>query len=475
MIFTSYSYVAFLIGAFVVHWLLPERARKLFLVGASYFFYCSWRPAFGFLLLGLSLFDWAYGRWVLPRAKGAGPLVIGIAANLLPLVYFKYAGFLVSNAAALVEAVGGTWHPRIGDILLPIGVSFFTFQGMAYVIDVAAGEEPIDSAIDFLLFKVLWPQLIAGPIVRLSEMREQLSTPRRLEYDAVSEGSRRILFGMFKKVVLADALAPIVDSVYGSQALPHAADAVFATLAFGMQIYFDFSAYSDIAIGSALLFGFRLPENFDWPYLSRSPQEFWSRWHMTLSRWIRDYVFVPLTFATRDRPSLRPLWLLLAMALCGLWHGAAWTFVGWGVWHGLLLVLGQGPLKTLFAGRTSATTSSLRAAFAGAMTFVLVQAGWILFRARTLTQAGDIVASILSLRGGFTPAILRVNGLMIVAFLFALLLGAQTVKLLTLRYANAGRIPSLAIRVLAPVIYTAMLIAVIIFDQEARAFVYFQF
>ena len=275
----------------------------------------------------MSLFNWAYARRVVSKVESTGVLIAGIAVNLAPLLYFKYTGFFLSN---MVSAANLCWGPdgtlRLPDIILPLGISFFTFQGIAYLVDVASGEEPFESASDFLLFKGFWPQLIAGPIIRPGEIREQILGERALGYENFSFGCRRILHGFFKKVVLADTLAPFVDMVYLPGAAPNAVDAAVGTLAFGLQIYFDFSAYSDIAIGTARLFGFVFPENFDWPYLSRSPQEFWARWHMTLSRWIRDYVFTPMTFAFRDRPSTAMVWLLVAMVVCGFWHGAQWTF-----------------------------------------------------------------------------------------------------------------------------------------------------
>ncbi len=341
MIFTSYTYIAFLLAVFLLHWSVPVSWRKPLLIVASYIFYCSWRWEFGFLLLGVSFFNWSYGRWVLPRWPSLSMLLLGVAANLTPLVYYKYSSFLIQNAAIMTHWFGSDWVPPAMSILLPLGISFFSFQGIAYLVDVATGEEPLQRLSDFLLFKSFWSQLIAGPIIRLHEMRQQLETPRELDYEDLAIGCERILFGFFKKIVLADNLAPIVDLVFLSKGNANALDTVVGILGFGMQIYFDFSAYSDIAIGSARLFGYRFPENFNWPYAAHSPREFWNRWHMTLSSWIRDYVFTPLTFLSRNRPALGMMWLIVAMALCGLWHGAQWTFVVWGIWHGVLLVANQ--------------------------------------------------------------------------------------------------------------------------------------
>jgi D-alanyl-lipoteichoic acid acyltransferase DltB (MBOAT superfamily) len=475
MIFTSYTYLLFLMAAFVIHWCLPVAARKWFLVVASYVFYCSWKWQFGFLLLGVSLFNWTYARWVLARAASARTLALGIAVNLSALIYFKYTNFFLANAAAVARLFGSHWHAPTLNIILPLGISFFTFQGVAYLFDVASGEEPFEHLLDFMLFKALWPQLIAGPIVRMHQMRQQILSPRSLDYTDVAEGCQRILFGFFKKVALADNLAPTVEMVFFSNSPANALDAITATLGFGMQIYFDFSAYSDIAIGSARLFGFRLPENFNWPYLSCSPREFWSRWHMTLSNWIRDYLFTPMMFASRRRPGMAPLWLLIAMALCGLWHGAAWTFVLWGVWHGVLLAVNATVLKNVFPPADEALKARVSAVRNGVgmiATFVLVHVGWVLFRARSLGQAFSLIHAIAIFRGRFRPSIVRENDVLLVGVVFAGMLAAQAIQLLK---SPQLMLPKWSLPVLRPAVYALMIVTIVIADRMAQAFVYFQF
>lgn len=477
MIFTSYTYVFFLAAMFVIHWSLPSAWRKPFLIVASYLFYCTWKWQYGFLLLGVSLFNWAYARQVVSKMESTGMLVAGIAVNLAPLLYFKYTGFFLSNVVSAANLFGAGWSLRLPDIILPLGISFFTFQGIAYLVDVATGEEPFESVSDFLLFKGFWPQLIAGPIVRPGEIREQILGERTLGYEDFSCGCRRILNGFFKKVVLADTLAPLVDMVYLPGAAPNAVDAVVGTLAFGLQIYFDFSAYSDIAIGTARLFGFVLPENFDWPYLSRSPQEFWARWHMTLSRWIRDYVFTPMTFAFRDRPDTAMVWLLVAMVVCGFWHGAQWTFLLWGAWHGVLLVLNQTVLKKIFpvAGEDGGKWGRPWILAGAAFTFVFVTLGWVLFRAPSLAAAGEIFSSMLFLKGGLHRSILRENSILVVLVMFLGLVAAQMYAGMRPRFEGMKDRLAPVRRVLKPVAYVGLILAVIIFDKSARAFVYFQF
>jgi alginate O-acetyltransferase complex protein AlgI len=469
VIFTSYTYVLFLAAAFLIHWILPHRARKPFLIVASYVFYGSWDWRFAFLLLGLSVFNWAYARYVLARPV-PGRLWPGILVNLTPLFLFKYTGFFYANVAAVGRAFGAEWSADLPfAILLPLGISFFTFQGIAYLIDVATGEEPF-GFVDFLLYKAMWPQLIAGPIVRPGEIRADIQRVRTLDYDDCAYGMQRILFGFVKKVILADSIAPVVDSVFASHA-PNALDVGVAIFGFGLQIYFDFSAYSDIAIGSARLFGFHFPENFNWPYAARSPQDFWNRWHMTLSRWIRDYVFTPLAFASRHRPKWTNVWLLVAMAAVGLWHGAQWTFVVWGIWHGLLLVANQTVLKRFFE---SASASRPRGLMAMILTFSLVTIGWLLFRAESLAQVADYLRALATVRGGIRPSTVRVNGILLILLYFAGLVLMQMTR---------GTLPALAarprtervLRALRPLGYVLLIVAVIVLDQEAKQFVYFQF
>lgn len=474
MIFTSYTYVAFLLLIFLLYWTVGPRARNPLLIAASYAFYATWNWRFAFLLLALSLFNWAYALW-LRGTRWQWSLSLGVGVNLGALVYFKYTNFILLNVADAARLFGSTWTPSFRDIVLPLGISFFTFQGTAYLVDVAAGEEPLEQLEDFLLFKALWPQLIAGPIIRLAEIRSQITSERSIAYEDLAYGSRRILFGFFKKVVLADNLAPYVDIVFSSSATPHMIDTVTGALGFGLQIYFDFSAYSDIAIGSARLFGFRFPENFNWPYAATSPREFWNRWHMTLSRWIRDYLFTPMALTSRDKPKLAPVWLLIAMTLCGLWHGAQWTFVVWGAWHGLLLVT-QPILRGVYPGTDGSGHVSMgRKALGALVTLVLVYAGWIIFRAPSLSYAWTMISGVLTLRGGLRPSILRENVILFVGVLFAGLMAAQLIAM-TLGKGRIRTVPLLRVGgFVRPAVYALMVLAIVIFDESSKAFIYFQF
>jgi len=477
MIFTSYTYLLFLSAAFLLHWSLPKPLRNPLLIVLSYAFYCSWKWQFGFLLLAVSIFTWSFGALLARRGGSRGLLALGITVELLPLVYYKYAGFLATNATALVSVFGSRWRAQVPDVVLPLGISFFTFQGIAYLVDIANGEAPIRRGDHFLLYKAFWPQLIAGPIIRPHEIREQIAADRQIEYPDISEGAKRILNGFFKKAVLADTLAPYVDGVFQTTARPAALDCAVGTLAFAMQIYFDFGGYSDIAIGSARLLGFRFPENFDYPYAASSPQEFWNRWHMTLTRWIRDYVFTPLAFASRRKPKLALVWLVLAMALCGLWHGGRWTFVLWGIWHGGLLLATQTVLRKLWPRFDEAKSPSgpVVRLLAWATTMLAVCAGWVFFRAQTVRQAGAMFRAMLTMRGGLRPAVMRENGVLVVASFCAGLLLFQVLRPRLQRVAERIAGYASGYRMMKAVFYAGLILSIVVFERDVQAFVYFQF
>jgi alginate O-acetyltransferase complex protein AlgI len=477
MIFTSYTYLVFLAIAFVLHWSVPRRLRNALLIALSYGFYCSWKWPFGFLLLAVSGFTWTYAAFLARRDGNRGLLAIGVAVELSPLVYYKYSGFLAANATAIASAIGSRWHAPVPDVVLPLGISFFTFQGIAYLVDVANGEAPMRRADHFLLYKAFWPQLIAGPIIRPHEIRDQIAADRLIEYPDLSAGIKRIMIGFFKKAVLADTLAPYVDAVFQPTARPGALDCAVGTVAFAMQIYFDFSGYSDIAIGSARLMGFQFPENFDYPYMARSPQEFWNRWHMTLTRWIRDYVFTPLAFSFRRRPKLAPLWVVFAMALCGLWHGSRWTFVAWGIWHGVLLLANHTVLRRVWSGfddpaRRSQVATRL---VAWVTTTFAVLVGWVLFRAQTLAQARSMIVTMSTVRGGLRPTVLRENGVLIVAAFGGGLLLVQVLRTPVARVLERLRSYVAGYRALRALAYAALVLTIVVFESDVTAFVYFQF
>ncbi len=379
---------------------LASRVALAWLTAASLFFYGWWDPRYLALLLGSVAVNYATGRALAAAGPGRRPLLFaGIAFNLGLLGWFKYAGFF----DRLVEAVSGLdlgWAQQA----LPLAISFFTFQQIAYLVDISRGQPPAESFWRFLLFITFFPHLIAGPIVHPSIVLPQFARLATSEHAADGQWQQRFAIGaflfsigLFKKVVVADGIAAWADAVFNAAALGqalHVGAAWIGALAYTLQLYFDFSGYSDMALGLALFFGIRLPINFDSPYQATSPVDFWRRWHMTLSRFLRDYLYIPLG-GNRKGPARRHVNLLLTMTLGGLWHGAGWTFVLWGFYHGLLLAAAHA-----WGGRrrsAGGAQSALRRTAAILGTFILVLLGWVLFRSADIGTAGRIYAAMAGL------------------------------------------------------------------------------
>ncbi|MBO6948163.1 MAG: MBOAT family protein [Rhodospirillales bacterium] len=361
------------------------------LVLASLFFYAWWDPPFLALLLVSVVINYGFGVWGC-RSRSRTILWFAIAFNLGLIAYFKYAGFL----AATTNDVFGTTL-SFGQITLPLAISFFTFQQIAYQVDVHRGYVRDTDFIHYCLFVTFFPQLIAGPIVHHREVISQFEDRRRfnLSLDNLSTGAIIFAIGLYKKVVIADGIAPFADSLFDNPAAnPTALAAWCGTLAYTMQIYFDFSGYSDMAIGLARVFGIRLPVNFASPYKAASIIEFWQNWHITLSRFLRDYLYIPLG-GNRFGDMRRYANLLITMLLGGLWHGAAWTFVVWGGLHGALLAVNH--LWRKWRGGSSA--SSAGRALARALTFLCVVVGWVFFRAETFDGALSVLGGMAGLNG----------------------------------------------------------------------------
>jgi len=400
MRFNSFIYWAFLAGGVALLWLLPARWRKGWLLVLSYAFYGSWHyPYLGLLIGTAALGHWG-GVWMVRgNRRHRGRWVL--AGHLLLLALFKYLDWGIENTNAVAAGLGLPLQLPLPHWVLPLGISFYLFQSMSYVVDLMRKRERIHRFWDFQLYIAYFPQLIAGPIMRAKEFLPQVEARWSVSAGDIQEGLRLVITGLFVKIVLADGLAPRVDAAFART--PNALgtmDVAVMAVAFGLQVYFDFSAYSRIAIGSARLCGLRLVENFDFPYSATSPVDFWARWHMSLSRWIRDYLFFPLTGKRTDLGSLCRA-ALVAMTLCGIWHGAGWTFVLWGVYHGVLIAgyhtvtgrrrgvprpLAESPRETPGAAWRRAWE---RVGRSGAilLTFGLVSAGWLFFRAQDVGQA----------------------------------------------------------------------------------------
>lgn len=393
MSFATIEFFLFLAATFFLHYLRRGKGwQNSVLLVASYVFYAAWDYRFCALMLLSSLIDYGAG-WGILRAGNPGRrkllLMLGLGANLALLGCFKYFDFFVNTFSLFLSAMG--WKTNLGtlNIILPVGISFYTFQTMSYTIDIYRGQlHPKGGLIQYLTFVSFFPQLVAGPIERATHLLPQFNAGRIFCPAAGTEGMRLILYGLFCKMVLADNLGGIVERVYSHPDQAGPGELAVATVAFGFQIYFDFAAYSLMATGAARLFGIQLMRNFDYPYFSRTIREFWRRWHISLSTWFRDYLYIPLG-GSRGSLEITCRNLFLTFLLSGLWHGAAEHFVMWGALHGIFITLAYwaeaGPLsRNLNRVRWShpwlAPLQILR-------TFFLVMAAWVLFRAVSVAEA----------------------------------------------------------------------------------------
>ena len=393
MVFSSTLFLFyFLPGFLLVYFAVPARFKNAVALGGSLGFYAWGGLHFLGLFLGSVVVNFGLIRYMAAtpdRWKQRIFLVVSIVLNVAMLFYFKYANFFLDNASALRSYFGGpalTWEK----VVLPIGISFFTFEKLTYTIDVYRGvNKPLKSFWDFMLYIMLFPKMIAGPIVRFHEIAGQLTD--RSAFDTIDQklaGAFRFGIGLAKKVLIANVLAEQADAIFAmAPATLSVTMAWVGALAYTFQIYFDFSGYSDMAIGLGRLMGFQFPENFNNPYVSRSITEFWQRWHITLGRWMRDYLYIPLG-GNRVAPSRLYLNLWTVFILSGFWHGAAWTFVAWGAFHGLFLVLDR-----LFLLRVYQRLGALSIV----PTFLVTVVGWVLFRAETLAGAGVYLGRLLGL------------------------------------------------------------------------------
>ena len=387
MIFTEPLFFGFFLLVFAMHWGLTSlHARKLWLLVSSYVFYGAWDAQFLLLIFASTLVDYIVGRVLANERPALGRrfwLVISLIANLGILGFFKYFDFFVVSGASLLGALGFDVEPRTLNWILPVGISFFTFQSMSYTIDVYRGNlKPIKSFSDFALFVSFFPQLVAGPIVRAVDFLPQLTRTCRFADVAVRPALNLFLIGFIKKACIADNLAPYADLVFEAPALYSSVAVWIGVLFYSVQIYCDFSGYSDMAIACAALLGYQLPKNFNFPYFASSIAEFWRRWHISLSTWLRDYLYISLGGRSSSRLFT---WrnLMLTMLLGGLWHGAGWNWVVWGGLHGLALVV----VSLVSGGRSAATKSGVAALPGMLLTFLWVCGTWVFFRAQSFEDA----------------------------------------------------------------------------------------
>jgi alginate O-acetyltransferase complex protein AlgI len=378
VIFHSLDFVVFFLVTLAVYWALPHRWQNRWLLVTSYFFYGYVHPWFlTLILLSTSIDYWAALRMEADPARRRRYLWISIASNMGMLGFFKYFNFFAANVSQALASLGLGVSPPVLNVLLPVGISFFTFQALSYTVDVYRGTlRARRSFVDVATFVALFPQLVAGPIERASHLLPQVEGPRRFSVEAARTGLLLIVWGYFKKLVIADTVGITANKVFSLDA-PSFYLLWAGVFAFGLQIYADFSAYSDIARGTARWLGFDLMQNFDQPYFARGPRQFWARWHISLSTWFRDYVYVPLGGSRRGFP--RELGnIMVTFLLSGLWHGASWNYVGWGAYHGLLLVGSR--LATRLLPTPAGTLARALGPLRIAAMFLLVHVGWLMFR-----------------------------------------------------------------------------------------------
>jgi len=406
VIFHSLDFLVFFVIVLAIYWLLSRKLQNILLLAASYFFYGYIHRWFLILIAITTLTDYFCGRGMRANpGKKKLFLLVSLFINLGILGTFKYFGFFVENVRVLLDAMGLTFLDSVNiNILLPVGISFYTFQSLSYTIDIYRGSlEPRTSFIDFALFVSFFPQLVAGPIERAARLLPQLENPRRFRIDNFMAGFHLAVWGFFKKLVIADNVGFICNKIFALE------DAGFYLLwtgvfAFGIQIYADFSAYTDIARGTARMLGIYITENFNHPYISRSPMDFWQRWHISFSTWLRDYLFLPIAYAVSSKIKSAKVWgiraetwaytagIMATMSLCGLWHGASWNFITWGIYYGVLILIYRGIKKAVpsYLKKTRwwklAHKTKWPAPFQVLLMFLLINTGWLIFREHDVSR-----------------------------------------------------------------------------------------
>jgi alginate O-acetyltransferase complex protein AlgI len=473
VLFNSLTFVVFFAIVLALHFapFLSWRTKKVILLLESYLFYAAWNPPFVVLLWLSTAVDWLAAKRIDAATSGGARrrwMLVSVAANLGILGYFKYGEFLLGNWTALMTAAGIEWHTPAWNIVLPVGISFYTFQTMAYSLDVYLGRaRPTRSLLDFSLFVTFFPQLVAGPIVRPADLVPQFAQPPVRVPGRLAWGLSLMVLGLFEKVVIADgALSPAADLVYGAKATLHWTDAWLGTLAFSGQIFCDFAGYSTTAIGASLAIGFSLDDNFNYPYAAVGFSDFWRRWHISLSTWLRDYLYVPLG-GNRKGTSRTYINLMVTMLLGGLWHGASWTFVVWGGLHGTYLGVERYLQRTI--GATRLTQSWIFQVALAMLTYFLVNVTWVFFRAADFPTAWRLISSMLTLgSGGSVLTSASITQVVVTTAAMLVVHGLMRERRLEDVAARAGAlVTGLVVAILAT--------AVVLSQGSNNAFIYFQF
>ena len=471
MLFPTLSFGLFFLAVFSVVWAASgsNEWRKILLLLASWTFYGAWDWRFVALLIGSALLNWGAAAmiWRLrddSDARRRAILIAGVAANLLILGFFKYYGFFVEQLGEILRSAGYARDLPLMQVVLPVGISFFTFQGMSYLADVHAGRLAPARLLDVTLLMSFFPHLVAGPIVRGADLLPQFAETPRLTRDMASMGLILILWGLFKKAVVASELSTgLVDPVFFDPAAHSQIDLIAAAYGYAVQIYCDFSAYSDMAVGIAALLGYRFPINFNQPYRAVSLQDFWRRWHISLSSWLRDYLYIGALGGNRKGFARQCFNLLATMLLGGLWHGAKWTFVVWGGLHGGVLVLERiwDRIRPIWLPRLPRLLAVL-------VTFHVVLVGWIFFRAESFA------AAVAFLKGIGTPGMASdvLTPLACLLILFGMTIHFMPARLGQRLALRIRLLPAPALGLLAGVV---VLIADAMRFEGVAPFIYYQF
>lgn len=471
MLFNTLGFFAFLCVVLIFYYLVPIswKQKKIMLLLASYIFYGLWNPPLIALLWISTMVDWTAGNQLMKvqkKSKRRMWLLLSLLVNLGFLGFFKYGSFLMENFQFVLGLMGVEYTPPAWDILLPMGISFYTFQTMSYTLDLYKGRiKPAKTLLDFSLYVTFFPQLVAGPIVRSDELVPQFYEPKKATERQFFLGLLLLTIGLFEKTVFADSiLGPVSDKVFGSGDALLALDAWTGVLAFSGQIFFDFAGYSLCAIGIAMMLGITLPDNFRYPYGSIGFSELWQRWHISLSSWLRDYLYIPLG-GNRLGAGRTQVNLMLTMLLGGLWHGASWTFVVWGALHGLYLIL-ERLVKKRFNLKPSNHFTGLLMAF---LTFTCVNITWVFFRAENFGKAWDLILSMFFIHG--SKAILITNHLASVLGLMILVFFAHYAMRKRSLIGVIDRTPT----PLLVFLWGVMIFGLMIVQTSGQQFIYFQF
>jgi len=475
LLFSSQKFLFFFTVVFAVYWLLRgQRARVLWLLGASLFFYATWNAWLAGLIAASTTVDYWIARGIAASASSrrrSTLVALSIGMNLALLGYFKYANFFLRSLEEALSAAGASASFPVLRVILPIGISFYTFEAISYVVDVHRGRVAAERRLArFMLFITFFPHLVAGPIVRPAFFLPQLHRAKRWDWMRLHLGLQYFLLGLFKKVAIADRMAMFADPVFAQPANYGSAAVWAAVVAYTVQIYCDFSGYSDMAVGLAHSLGYKLPRNFNLPYLAHSISEFWRRWHISLSTWLRDYLFIPLGGSRTEKRWQTSRNLLTTMTLGGLWHGAAMNFVVWGFTHGCLLVWHRRwlDLRARLPRLDAAMETPPARFLAIAATLGMVSLGWVLFRSTSLAVAAQMIEGLFSMRGGWLPPLPRRS----LVVLSAVVLGGH----LAGRYQVWKRLePRLPAPIVAVAYAALAAVTLLLAADSTKTFIYFQF